>query len=100
MEATPGIEPGCALLQSAASPLRHVAPSGALFYARPAIGNQPGDQRVRRQSTPAATEIPLGLGFRREFRDRALDVAVARQHPFKTAVQRGCDLGPLFKARE
>jgi hypothetical protein len=26
MEATPGIEPGCALLQSAASPLRHVAP--------------------------------------------------------------------------
>src|SRR5262245_11012480 len=25
-EATPGIEPGCADLQSAASPLRHVAP--------------------------------------------------------------------------
>ncbi len=26
LEATPGIEPGCADLQSAASPLRHVAP--------------------------------------------------------------------------
>jgi hypothetical protein len=25
LEATPGIEPGCADLQSAASPLRHVA---------------------------------------------------------------------------
>src|SRR5262249_32341869 len=29
VEATPGIEPGCADLQSAASPLRHVAPCGA-----------------------------------------------------------------------
>jgi hypothetical protein len=33
MEATPGIEPGYADLQSAASPLRHVAPPGRLLIA-------------------------------------------------------------------
>jgi hypothetical protein len=32
LEATPGIEPGCADLQSAASPLRHVANLEAANY--------------------------------------------------------------------
>ena len=46
LEATPGIEPGCADLQSAASPLRHVAPSGAeLYHVAFASGNaaDPGE---------------------------------------------------------
>ena len=41
MEATPGIEPGCALLQSAASPLRHVAPSGGSIQPINSLGNRP-----------------------------------------------------------
>ena len=36
LEATPGIEPGYADLQSAASPLRHVAPRGRA-YSRVAV---------------------------------------------------------------
>jgi hypothetical protein len=34
LEATPGIEPGYAVLQTAASPLRHVAGTGAALYQR------------------------------------------------------------------
>src|SRR5215207_9131702 len=33
LEATPGIEPGCADLQSAASPLRHVALGPSMYHA-------------------------------------------------------------------
>src|SRR5262249_46119461 len=39
VEATPGIEPGCADLQSAASPLRHVALRASMYHASFPRGN-------------------------------------------------------------
>lgn len=46
LEATPGIEPGYADLQSAASPLRHVASRRRVLSQRHAICKMPGFQTV------------------------------------------------------
>src|SRR5262249_354322 len=59
---------------------------------------QPGWPGVERISLvpPPPSEIPL-LRFRREFRHVALDLAVARQHPLKTCIERRGDVGPLLQ---
>src|SRR5689334_11999108 len=50
--------------------------------------------------TPAAPEIRPRLWFWREVRMGFFHLAIARQHPLKTRVQRGSDVGALLECRD